>query len=109
MSSGTGRSDDEWGKLFEERFSAISGLLSAELEPELAPLATVTNSGDPKLAAAIDHTLLKPYATPEQIDLLCEEAIRFGFKVRRESAFSRKSRSEAGFEYAVLLRQWNLC
>lgn len=27
----------------------------------------------------IEHTLLAPEATPEQIDALCEEAIRFGF------------------------------
>jgi len=31
------------------------------------------------LAAKIDHTLLKPEATSEQIDLLCDEAIEHGF------------------------------
>ena len=80
MSPGAALSDEEWGKLFEERLNAVSGLLAAELGPELAPLSTVSDSGDPKLAAAIDHTLLKPDATPEQIDCLCEEAIHFGFK-----------------------------
>ena len=29
----------------------------------------------------IDHTLLKPDATPAQITVLCEEAKRYGFKV----------------------------
>ena len=31
------------------------------------------------IAALIDHTLLKPEATREQIQKLCEEAVRFGF------------------------------
>lgn len=31
------------------------------------------------LARQIDHTLLKPEATPEQIDRLCDEAERYGF------------------------------
>jgi deoxyribose-phosphate aldolase len=31
------------------------------------------------LASRIDHTLLKPDATPEDIDRLCAEALRFGF------------------------------
>lgn len=31
------------------------------------------------LAGMIDHTLLKPEATPEQIDHLCQEALEFGF------------------------------
>lgn len=35
----------------------------------------------PGFAQTIDHTLLKPDATAEQIDRLCEEAKRFGFKV----------------------------
>lgn len=30
-------------------------------------------------AAFIDHTLLSPLATPEEIDLLCEEAVEYGF------------------------------
>ncbi len=33
-----------------------------------------------ELAHCIDHTLLKPEATPEQIDVLCEEGVRFGFR-----------------------------
>lgn len=34
------------------------------------------------LAQAIDHTLLKPDATPQQIEALCVEAIEYQFKVR---------------------------
>jgi len=33
------------------------------------------------VAKHIDHTLLKPDATPAQITVLCEEAKTFGFKV----------------------------
>jgi len=32
------------------------------------------------LAQLIDHTLLKPEATPAQIEKLCDEALEFGFK-----------------------------
>lgn len=32
-----------------------------------------------QIAATIDHTLLRPEATPDQVDLLCEQAIRYGF------------------------------
>lgn len=34
---------------------------------------------DPALAALIDHTLLKPDATPAQIKTLCQEALDYGF------------------------------
>jgi hypothetical protein len=34
------------------------------------------------LAGYIDHTLLSPEATPEQIDRLCAEALEHGFAVR---------------------------
>lgn len=32
-----------------------------------------------KIASLIDHTLLKPVATPRDIKSLCEEAVRYGF------------------------------
>ena len=37
------------------------------------------SSFDQKLAAMIDHTLLKPEATPAEIKKLCEEAKQYGF------------------------------
>jgi len=45
----------------------------------------MVSENTPKLTASemaqfIDHTLLKPEATPAAFDKLCEEAIRFGFK-----------------------------
>lgn len=30
-------------------------------------------------AAMIDHTLLKPEATKEQVRTICEEAVKYGF------------------------------
>ncbi|MEK7731529.1 MAG: deoxyribose-phosphate aldolase [Planctomycetota bacterium] len=32
-----------------------------------------------EMARAIEHTLLRPEATPQQIDVLCDEALRYGF------------------------------
>ena len=32
-----------------------------------------------EMARVIEHTLLRPEATPQQIDLLCDEALRYGF------------------------------
>lgn len=44
--------------------------------------ASITSPNDPLFALTIDHTLLKPDATPAQIDELCEQAILYNFKVR---------------------------
>jgi deoxyribose-phosphate aldolase len=40
-------------------------------------IAKITAS---EMAQFIDHTLLKPEATPSAFDKLCEEAVRYGFK-----------------------------
>jgi len=32
-----------------------------------------------EMACVIEHTLLRPEATPQQIDALCDEAVRYGF------------------------------
>ena len=32
-----------------------------------------------EMARAIEHTLLRPEATPQQVDVLCDEALRYGF------------------------------
>jgi deoxyribose-phosphate aldolase len=32
-----------------------------------------------RIAKALEHTLLRPEATPAEIDALCDEAVRFGF------------------------------
>lgn len=38
------------------------------------------NSAAAKVAGAIDHTQLKPDATIDKFDLLCDEAVKYGFK-----------------------------
>lgn len=50
--------------------------------PDLPPVPApdpVAATPPPSLAAAIDHTLLKPEATPSQIEVLCAEARQYGF------------------------------
>ena len=44
-----------------------------------AAFASQTLSSPQTLAAVIDHTLLKPDATREQVENLCDEAIRYRF------------------------------
>ncbi|HEY1983957.1 MAG TPA: deoxyribose-phosphate aldolase [Terracidiphilus sp.] len=44
-----------------------------------AGFAAQTLASWPSLAAVIDHTLLKPDATREQVENLCDEAIRYRF------------------------------
>lgn len=38
---------------------------------------------DARFAKYIDHTLLKPDATPAQIDKLCDEALKYKFKASK--------------------------
>ena len=65
----------------------LTNLLSqaAEFEKELPPLQLPEGHPDhrdgrpARLADWIDHTLLKPEATPDQIDALCQEALAYGF------------------------------
>ncbi len=45
----------------------------------VAPPVPVRVSGEPSLAALIDHTLLKPEATREDIVRVCREARQYGF------------------------------
>lgn len=53
-----------------------------EAHPPPIPVPSVPLD-DKFVAKHIDHTLLKPDATPGQITLLCEEAKKYGFKVNR--------------------------
>lgn len=56
------------------RLGAIPGLPAGEPLPRKPPALT-----DTPIAALIDHTLLKPEATPAQIEALCAEAARYRF------------------------------
>ena len=54
--------------------------LAADFEQHLPPLQLPEGHPDDRpIAAWIDHTLLKPEATPDQIDQLCAEARLAGF------------------------------
>lgn len=44
------------------------------------PAPDIATLSGPALASVIDHTLLKPEATPEDIARLCDEAVRYQFK-----------------------------
>lgn len=47
--------------------------------PSATPLPRTPPPRDLSLAQRIDHTLLRPEATPDQITSLCEEALQHGF------------------------------
>ena len=54
--------------------------INAQL-PHVAGSSSSDPSGDPlSLAKYIDHTLLKPDATDQEFDILCDEALRYEFK-----------------------------
>jgi deoxyribose-phosphate aldolase len=53
---------------------AIPGLPAGAQLPRSAPAPS-----DTPVAALIDHTLLKPEATPAQVERLCDEAARYRF------------------------------
>lgn len=54
--------------------------LASDYEKQLPGLELPEgHPGERPMASWIDHTLLKPEATPEQIEKLCEEAIRYSF------------------------------
>jgi deoxyribose-phosphate aldolase len=64
--------------------TAITPILEADLDFDngrfdSAAFAAQTLSSWQSLAAVIDHTLLKPEANREQIENLCDEAIRYRF------------------------------
>ena len=70
-------------------------IAEAELDlPNAFPEYKAPVLGTRDFAKCIDHTLLKPEATKEQVDVLCEEAVRHDFKVCMAYDFS-KSRAMA--------------
>jgi len=70
--------EPEWRQFIQNK---IEELLAPSYHDQYSkPLADVVEPGDPRLPLAIDHTLLKPDATPAQIDRLCDEALEHGFK-----------------------------
>ena len=66
----------------QEDLTALAGLLELaecyEHELPAAPAALLPPRGR-EIASWIDHTLLKPEATPSQVDVVCAEALQYGF------------------------------
>ncbi len=59
--------------------ATITDTHAARVRFDSASFSAQTLSSEAKLAAAIDHTLLKPDATDKDVILLCEEAARYRF------------------------------
>ncbi|KAE9384560.1 deoxyribose-phosphate aldolase, partial [Gymnopus androsaceus JB14] len=68
----------------EKEWQAAIGLkISEVLQDTAVPstiFASITRPTDKLFPSTVDHTMLKPDATSAQIDQLCDEAIRYGFK-----------------------------
>ena len=71
MTMTTRYTQDEWLAIFDR----------AEQNPNTSVEYKAPSVGTEAFAKTIDHTLLKPEATGEQVDTLCEEARRHNFKV----------------------------
>ncbi|KAG5636792.1 hypothetical protein H0H81_006845 [Sphagnurus paluster] len=65
--------NEEWKTLIDAKVGEIQSL------PPFAPAASPPSIAKDIIALAIDHTLLKPDATPEQIDGLCDQALQYKF------------------------------
>jgi hypothetical protein len=70
-----GCTDSEWEAFIHAKASEI------EFDSSSGVLDSITSPLDDRFPVALDHTLLKQDATPSQIDTLCAEAIKYGFKV----------------------------
>lgn len=65
---------DEWVAIFNEAEQNLPGTLPTQKAPTV---------GSAAFARTIDHTILKPGITQENIDSLCAEARKHMFKVRQ--------------------------
>lgn len=82
----------------------VRSVLGAALDHPRTPLPTTEPDWTPAIGddpqnvlRRIDHTNLKPEATPQQITTLCEEAVEFGFAaVCINSVFTPLARSRLG-------------
>ncbi|MGD8605490.1 MAG: deoxyribose-phosphate aldolase [Anaerolineales bacterium] len=95
---------DETSAKYTRMTARAVGQVGAET-PVITPNEAVVQdmpTGD-EIAVYIDHTLLKPEATPEQVERLCQEALEYGFaSVCINSAYiERASRRLAGSNVKV--------
>ena len=67
-----GNTQDEWLNLIEQAEQGVPSTFTEYKVPGL---------GTQGFAKSIDHTLLKLETTESQIDVLCEEAKKYDFKV----------------------------
>lgn len=74
------RTNAEWESFIQAKVSEVLSF-DPSVDSQPTHLASVSNASDPRFPLAIDHTLLKQDATPAQIDIFCDEAIEYGFKV----------------------------
>ena len=74
-----GRRVPSGSDLSSEDIARITEKVREILQKGSAPSAVTTVLPPDKVAKLIDHTLLKPEATAEEIEKLCEEAKRHGF------------------------------
>ncbi|KAJ3743528.1 hypothetical protein DFH05DRAFT_1496392 [Lentinula detonsa] len=77
------RTEEAWKIAIKEKsYQALRTIdeNTAPLNTPTTSFSSITQPSDTLFPLCIDHTLLKPDATPAQIDALCDEAIRFGFK-----------------------------
>lgn len=120
MSSST-KTSEQWAS---ELASITPHILSAPAEQ----VESSISKPDAAFARYIDHTLLKPDATPAQIDALCDEALKYNFKVSPGAAMgvrivcrldgghgdsrctgSAHGKLKADFRETELLRQYCSC
>ena len=74
--------DEQWADFIRNYVKRVELLLALPWSDKLTtPLADIKLPSDPRFRQSIDHTLLKPNVTLEQVDELCEEAVKYGFKV----------------------------
>ena len=66
------KTQGEWADIIDRAYKAL---------PAYYPQYPCPEQGTVDFAKLIDHTLLKLDATPQQIDVLCEEARKYQFKV----------------------------
>ncbi|MCX7023299.1 MAG: deoxyribose-phosphate aldolase [Spirochaetes bacterium] len=70
-------------KIVEEVMARMVAVPGAQAAAPVPPAKPAAGAGEgllpPDLAKYIDHTLLKPDATVEQINVLCDEAVKYRF------------------------------
>ena len=68
-----------WERNVVDQPAAVKKIIENGAERIAAGLGVGTELGDIKLARMIDHTLLKPDATIQEIETLCKEAKQYSF------------------------------